>query len=367
MSELPLAWGPPPARGRTRAAPEDFFVEEVLGFAPDGSGAHLLLEVEKRGANTGWVASALARAAQVASRDVGYSGHKDRNAVTRQFYSLPAAAGAPAGGWARFEGEGFRVLTATPHGRKLRIGTHRANRFRLVIRDFDGDAGVIARRLGDLARGGVPNYFGPQRFGRGGANLRAARAWAAGGSPPRDRAARSFALSAARSQLFNAVLAKRVRDGVWNRLLPGDAAMLDGRRSWFRVTSVDETLRARCETLDLHPSGPLHGRGASPARDSAAAVEHEALAEEAALAGLLEAQGLVHERRGLRVPVRSLAWDLRADSIALEFELPRGAFATAVLHELLENAWDDSERGEDWNLARTESQPRRSARRASRM
>ena len=128
---------------------------------------------------------------------------------------------------------------------------------------FPENPEAIALRLRDIERGGVPNYFGPQRFGRDGANLRVARV-GEGGSPPRERAARSFALSAARSRLFNAVLARRVQDRSWDRLLPGDAAMLDGRRSWFRVTDVDETLQARCRALDLHPSGPLHGRGELP-------------------------------------------------------------------------------------------------------
>ena len=347
MDELPLAWGPPPARGRIRVAPEDFRVEELLGFAPDGAGAHLLLHVEKRGANSGWVAAVLARVAQVASRDVGASGHKDRDAVTRQYYSLPAAARAPAGGWAGFEGEGFRVLEATAHGRKLRTGSHRANRFRLVIREVAGDHDAIVQRLRQIAAGGVPNYFGPQRFGRGGANLRTARAWADGGSAPRERTARSFALSAARSWLYNAVLARRVQAGSWDRLLPGDAAILDGRRSWFCVSSVDETLRARCLALDLHPSGPLHGRGDSPVTVAVAELEQQTAAEEGALIGLLESQGLVHERRSLRVPVRSLSWRIEPGTVELEFELPRGAFATAVLHELLADAWDASERGEE--------------------
>jgi len=344
---LPLAWGPPPARGRIRAVPEDFRVEELLGFAPDGSGAHLLLHVEKRGANSGWVAAALARAAQVASRDVGLSGHKDRDAVTRQYYSLPASARAPVGGWTGFEGEGFRVLEAAPHGRKLRIGTHRANRFRIAIRDVFGDPDAITQRLRDIELGGVPNYFGPQRFGRDGANLRVARAWAEAGSSPRERAARSFALSAARSWLFNAVLARRVQDRSWDRLLPGDAAMLDGRRSWFRVTDVDETLQARCRTLDLHPSGPLHGRGELPVTGAAAEIEQQLAEQEAMLRGLLESQRLEHERRSLRVAVRSMSWRVEPCTIELAFELPRGAFATAVLHELLEDAWDPAERGED--------------------
>jgi tRNA pseudouridine13 synthase len=344
---LPLAWGPPPARGRIRAVPEDFHVEELLGFAPDGAGPHLLLEVEKRGANSGWVAAALASAGEVAARDVGMSGHKDRDAVTRQYYTVPASARPPAGGWAGFAGEGFRVLQATRHGRKLRTGTHRANRFRIVIRDAAGDAGPIVERLREIERGGVPNYFGPQRFGRDDANLTAARAWGSGGAAPRGRAARGFALSAARSRMFNTVLARRVRDGTWNRLVAGDAAMLDGSRSFFRVTTLDEPLLERCLVLDVHPSGPLHGRGALPVTGAVAETERDCAAQEPELAALLESQGLRHERRSLRVAVRSLAWRVEGATIELTFELPRGSFATAMLHELLEGAWSDGERAEE--------------------
>ena len=327
--------------------PEDFHVEELLGFAPDGAGPHLLLEVEKRGANSGWVAAALARAGEIPARDVGMSGHKDRDAVTRQHYTLPASARVPAGGWAGFAGDGFRVLQATPHGRKLRTGTHRANRFRIVIRDLEGEPGPTVDRLRVIERGGVPNYFGPQRFGRDDANLGAARAWASGAAAPRERAARSFALSAARSRMFNAVLARRVGDGTWNRLVAGDAAMLDGSRSFFRVTTLDEPLLGRCMALDVHPSGPLHGRGDLPVSGAVAETERACAAQEPELAGLLESQGLRHERRSLRVAVRSLAWRLADATIELTFELPRGAFATAVLHELLAGAWSDGERGEE--------------------
>jgi hypothetical protein len=123
-------------------------------------------------------------------------------------------------------------------------------------------------------------------------------------------------------------------------LLPGEAVMLDGRRSYFRATELDETLGARCAQMDVHPSGPLWGAGESPASGAAWAVEERALAQEAALCGLLAAQGLEQERRSLRLPVRALAWRTGNDGLTLEFELPRGAFATAVLHELLAGAWD---------------------------
>jgi len=337
---VPTAHGEPPVRGRLRSVPEDFVVDEVLGFEPDEAGSHVLLVVEKRGANTGWVAAQLARAARVAPRDVGWSGQKDRNAVTRQAFTLPWALQAPVENCLEYAGEGYRVLSATRHGRKLRPGSHRANRFALRVRSIEGDRDALAVRLQLIERCGVPDYFGPQRFGRDGGNLARARGWAATNDAPRDRNARSFALSAARSALFNAVLAERVRRGDWDRLLPGEAVMLDGRRSFFRAAEIDETLVARCSGLDVHPSGPLWGRGDSPAVGEARAVESAVAAAEPALCALLEAEGLEHERRALRLPVRALKWSLDEDVLSLDFELVRGAFATAVLHEIVCDAWD---------------------------
>lgn len=343
----PTAHGPPPVRGRLRAVPEDFVVHEVLGFDPDGAGGHVLLVVEKRGANTGWVASQLARMARVQVRDIGVSGQKDRNAVTTQAFTLPWPVHASVDACVAFGGEGWRVLSAARHGRKLRSGSHRANRFTLRVRDVEGDRDTLVARLETIRARGVPDYFGPQRFGRDGANLARARAWAMGGDAPRERSARGFALSAARSVLFNSVLAERVRRGDWNCLMPGEAVMLDGRRSFFRAGDIDATLRQRCETMDVHPSGPLWGRGDSAAQGEARAVEAGVTSTEPQLCALLEAQGLEHERRALRLPVRDLRWTLEEHGLTLEFELARGAFATAVLHEIVQDAWASPEGATD--------------------
>jgi tRNA pseudouridine13 synthase len=338
--DFPAAYGPPPLAGRIRVEPEDFCVAEVLGFDPDGSGGHVLLLVEKRGANTGWVAAELARAAGVASRDVGVSGQKDRQAVTRQFYSLPWPVAAPVEACLSFGAAGYRVLEAQRHGRKLRPGSHRANRFVIRIRDSSGDRADIEACLRLVGSAGVPNYFGPQRYGRGRGNLSRARDWAAGGEAPRERMQRGFALSTARSEIFNLVLAARVRRGDWNRLLPGEAVILDGRRSFFRADDIDEALVERCAAMDLHPSGPLWGRGPLETGAEALLVEESVAASEPGLRALLEAQGMEHERRSLRLPVRSLEWRFEDDSVYLSFELPRGTFATSVLHEVLQGAWD---------------------------
>ena len=193
----------------------------------------------------------------------------------------------------------------------------------------------------------MPNYFGPQRFGREAGNLTRARAWAQDGDAPRDRIQRGFALSAARSEIFNRVVDERVRRGDWNRLLPGEAVMLDGRRSFFAAPDIDALLDDRCRRMDVHPSGPMWGRGESPATGAAREVEDAVLGREPGLARLLESERLEHERRSLRLPVRSLRWTHEVGGLLLEFELPRGTFATAVLHELLRDAWSQDTGGED--------------------
>ncbi len=348
MNAVDCALGPPPATGRIRREPEDFFVEELLGFEPDGAGGHALLSVEKRGANSGWVAAQLAQHAGVAPRDVGFSGHKDRHALTRQAFSVPLPLQADVAGCTAWQGEGYTVLAAHRHSRKLRPGSHRANRFELRIVELRGERIAIETTLAAIRERGVPNYFGPQRFGRDGSNLRRAQEWAGGGTAPRDRSQKSFLLSAARSHVFNAVLAARVAAGHWDRLLPGEAVMLDGRRSFFIADEIDAALAARCVAQDVHPSGPLPGRGESPASGAARDFEDGVAAPHAGLVALLAQERMDHERRSLRLPVREFDWSFdNDDSLVLRFVLPRGTFATAVLHEVLADAWDAGEGGED--------------------
>lgn len=340
----PCAFGAPPATGRIRSQPEDFYVEEILGFEVEDAGNHALLVVEKRGANTGWVAAQLARHAGVNVRDVGFSGHKDRHAVTRQAYTLPLPVSADVAACLEWRGEGYAVITASRYGRKLRPGSHRANRFVLRVREMVGERAAIESCLRRIRDEGVPNYFGPQRFGREGANLVRGRDWAAGGPAPRDRSQRGFQLSAVRSYLFNQVLAARVVGGDWQRLLPGEAVMLDGRRSFFAAPEIDAVLIERCRIMDVHPSGPLPGRGESPATGLALEVEQSTLAGEGALIEWLAGERVDHERRALRLPVREFEWSFENDAeLRLRFVLPRGTFATAVLHELLRDTWDAGE------------------------
>lgn len=333
----PCAHGGPAGHARLRAAPEDFMVREWLGFEADGEGEHFLLTVRKRGANTLWVAKQLARMAKVHPRDVGFAGLKDREAVAEQSFTVPARSAIGAD-WTGIAGEGFEVLAASRHRRKLKRGALRGNDFELVLRDFSGDHGVLEQRLAAVAAKGAPNYFGPQRFGRSGHNLQVAVEWFSGAAAPADRIQRGFALSAARSAIFNAVLAQRVTDGTWDRLQPGDIVNLNGSGSIFPLDTVDDVLNERCRQLDIHPTGPMWA-GASTAGAAIEAFEQGIAERYPVLSTGLSRAGLEGERRALRMQVSDLVWSFSGNDVELRFRLPRGCFATAVLHELIDNAF----------------------------
>jgi tRNA pseudouridine13 synthase len=329
----PRAHGAPLPPVELKAHPEDFYVEEQLSFEPSDSGAHWLLRVEKRTANTRWVAAEIGRLAGVPGGDVGYAGLKDRHAVAVQWFSVPKLA-TTAESWLHVRTPEFKVLEARANSRKLRRGALSGNRFRIRLRNVTWSREQLELKLDALRAHGAPNYFGAQRFGREGYNLDRVAVWLQTGAAPRGRAERSFALSAARSLLFNAVLARRVEAGDWSQLAAGDLANLDGSGSHFSVAAVDDELRRRLNMFDIHPSGPLWGRGCPASQGQA--LEHElAVSREfAAVADLLAAQGLSQERRALRCAVRELSSERDASTLTLSFSLARGQFATAVLREL---------------------------------
>jgi tRNA pseudouridine13 synthase len=331
----PYAHGVPLAQAQVRLEPEDFLVEEELGFAPAGSGAHVLLKVRKVNANTQWVARELARLARCRPAEVGYAGLKDRRAVALQWFSLPRPR-TPLD-WCAVRTADFAVLEAHPHTRKLPRGALSVNRFAIRLRAPAGGAALaatLAPRLTVIGARGVPNYFGPQRFGREGANL-ARRAAELGSLHPQER---GFVLSAARSVIFNAVLATRVAAGSWERLLAGDLANLDGRGSFFAVEAVDATLARRAEQLEIHPTGPLWGRGPLEGAGAVAELEAQVGARFAAECAACEAAGMRQERRSLRLAVHELRVAEEPAALVLHFRLGRGSFATAVLRELIEFA-----------------------------
>ncbi len=315
-------------------------VEEVLDFKPEGEGEHLWLWLEKRELNTVELTKRLARNFEIALRDVGFSGLKDRSAVTRQWVSLwlPGKA-TPDDLEARVADAGALLLKSDRHPRKLKRGVHRGNRFRLRIALDAFDAArrdALTRRWQQLVEQGVPNYFGPQRFGWGGANIVRARQLFARGWRKRDDK-QGLMLSAARSFLFNEILAVRIRCGSWNEACEGDVFNLEGTMSRFMPEGIDEALRSRVAQLDIHPTGALWGVGTLDSQNEIAELEQAVAALHHDIAVGLESAGLRQERRALRIRLAEPQLDCDDDGAWLTFTLGRGAFATAVLRELIDH------------------------------
>lgn len=337
VAEFAYVSSAPDGVGRLRVAPADFQVEEICDVELSGEGEHVWLWIEKTGLTTPQAVELLAAAISVPARDIGYSGLKDRHAITCQWFSLSWPIKQELPRWP--SGDGLRVLDVRRHGRKLRRGTHRANRFAITIRDIvDLDEADFEARVAQVRRDGVPNYFGPQRFGHGGRNIELSRALFSGRRLSRGR--RSFALSAARSLLFNAVLDARLRAGAWPDPLPGEVFMLAGSRSVFAAADTDESwdsLLERAAHGDIQPTGPMPGRsrgaGIQPT-DVAGDIENGVLAQFAEFRDGLERFGVDAERRALRLPVTDLTASTEGADVRLVFTLPAGAFATSVLREL---------------------------------
>jgi tRNA pseudouridine13 synthase len=339
MTELqllgPTAYGDALGSAVLKATAEDFQVDEVLDIPLSGDGEHLWLWVEKRGLNTEEAARRLARAAGVQLRTVSYAGLKDRQALTRQWFSiqLPGKADPDL---SAAQDDTLRILSSGRHRRKLQRGAHAANGFTLRLTRLNADPQALNERLESIRQHGIPNYFGAQRFGHEGGNLGEARDYASRQALPEQRAVRSRLLSTARSYLFNRVLAVRVTDGSWQRAQVGDLLAFTDSRSFFPAGEA-ECSDPRLAILDLHPTGPQWGAGPSPAAGATAELENRIGNEESVLRDWLVRAGMEHERRILRLPIDRLTWHYpEPDILQLEFVLPPGCFATVLVRELVD-------------------------------
>jgi tRNA pseudouridine13 synthase len=295
---FPRAWNLKLASGVIKQDPDDFYVEELMSPELLDKGEHVWLLVEKTGQNTEYVAEKIAAFANVKLMDVGYSGLKDRWATTRQWFSV-YLGNKPEPPWHDWSCEGVSVLKFGRQQKKLRRGEHRGNKFVIRLRHFKASEDTLVG-LQKIRSEGFPNYFGPQRFGTNAANLtRGLRFF--NGDIKASRSQRAFYLSAARSYLFNLNLARAIRDGRWISDNKGGPLYGDEIQG---VSQLDETERS---ILDTQPE----------------------------FAAAIHKNRLKLERRPYVIVPEELTWQLENDELLLEFILPSGCFATALLAELV--------------------------------
>ncbi len=332
--ELPYLHDGPLGWAGFKTVPEDFVVEEVLGFEPSGVGEHCLVWVEKRDMDSNVAAARLADAVGLRRRLVSHCGLKDRQAVTRQWFSLHLP-GKPSPSAKDLESEGLRVLNVTRNTRKLQRGIHKGNRFLIRLRNPDFDLAAAEERWSHIVRLGAPNYFGQQRFGIEGRNVDKAIAMFRGEFRSGDRLLRGLLLSSVRSHLFNAVVAERLKLGTWNKVLPGEVYGFSDNGTILLLCNQrgDEAERFAQGRLEL--TAPLWGLGDLHTADEVAELERSVICRFPEHAAGLETAGLRQQRRVMRLrPVKAHFTVLEGD-ILLSFELPRGAYATTLLRELV--------------------------------
>ena len=325
----------PTLSGKIRTDFSDFKVDEKFSFEFTGEGEHALVHIKKTNTNTDWLCRQIADLANLKKVDVSYAGLKDRQAVTTQWFSvwLP---GKDDPDWSQLNSENIEVLESLRHNRKLRRGSLRGNQFTLIVRDVEGDASDLEQRMNIIKEYGVPNYFGDQRFGIDGRNLDKAKIMF-GGKREKDRFKRSIYLSAARSAMFNDVLSQRVEMNKWADAISGDVMLLDNSHSYFLATDIDEIIVQRLREHDIHPSGPLWGRGELLSKGSVAELESKLSSKFNVFNVGLKNARLDQERRSLRLSVKNLEWryDEKNKLLNLSFFLPAGGYATSVLREIV--------------------------------
>lgn len=331
---LPRLLGEPLGRCLFKSVPEDFVVEEILGFEPSGEGEHCLVWVEKRDLDSNTAAARLADAMGIRHRLVSHCGLKDRQAVTRQWFSIHIP-GQPSPEPEMLESEGLRVLRITRNTRKLRRGIHLGNRFIIRLRNPNFPAEAAKSRWQQIVERGVPNYFGSQRFGNEGRNVEKAIAMFNGKFRTGDRLLRGILVSAARSHIFNAVVAARMESGTWETPLAGEVYGFadNGTILLPEKHRGDEPERFAKGIVEL--TAPLWGCGELQSVEEVRSLEQTIAANFPEITVGLEEAGLRQERRVMRLrPVNPHLTALADGDLEISFDLPKGAYATTLLSEL---------------------------------
>lgn len=330
LDELNFAYGAPQASGRIKQTPDDFCVEENLGFELTGEGEHLFLLIEKKLLNTEEMVKIIGHTLGVPLKLISYAGLKDKNAKTIQWFSVHLP-GLNNPNLDALDTENHRVLKAIRHNKKLKIGALKENHFSIKVHQFNYDEQALLSRVKKIAAHGVPNYYGPQRFGNNGNNLVHAKHLLLENKTIKNRHLRGIYYSAARSFLFNQIVDLRVKEMNWNAPVNGDLMMLAGSHSVFHAEVIDDEILKRVDEKDIFPAAVLWGKGKERLTERALGIQEQALKLWQEWCQALEAHDLLKSYRSMVL----LPEKLEFKNNTFTFTLPAGAFATTVLRELL--------------------------------
>ena len=332
LSSLPFIADPLPGiGGAIKATPGHFVVEEILPYAACGEGEHVYITFRRAGWNTADAARIMQKHLGLTPSDVGWGGRKDKMAVVVQTLSFRCGVNHPLADVEKTLADlPFEILAIDRHRNKIKTGHVAANRFTVVVSNPEPDALPRALAIADrLKQTGVPNFYGPQRFGYGLQNIHRGFALFSAGKKGRKD---TFMVSVVQSALFNIWLKQRMQAGDYRRLLSGDVVKKTDTGGMFTVDDL-AIEDPRFTAGEIVYTGPIFGFKMKPANHAAGEKE----------AALLRQFSLAPEdfrqfrspgsRREAILNLTDLELAEVDDGLRLTFTLPSGAYATTVLRE----------------------------------
>ncbi|MGD2200135.1 MAG: tRNA pseudouridine(13) synthase TruD [Candidatus Bathyarchaeota archaeon] len=330
----------PGVGGQIRSSPEHFIVEEIPVFEPEGEGSHLFVNVTKVGYTTRGISRKLASLFGLGMKDIGYAGLKDKISRSTQTFSIPLDnLDEGIAGITDMIREHLPVTVnwAKPHRRKLRAGQLLGNRFTITITALDiplGEAIHSAIAIAEELSGtGLPNYYGPQRVGEEGENLRRGYEIIKGRQNLSNRWLRRFLVSSYLSHLCNCYLTHRVKSGAFDKLLAGDIAKKHDTGGMFVVEDLERE-QTRYEAKEISFTAPIYGPRMWEAKGPSGELEREIFNGAGISLDELRRLGVRGSRRLGRI-LLDLDVSSAIGGLRLKFRLPKGAYATTVLREIM--------------------------------
>ena len=305
---------------------DDFIVtEDPIRFTNKGN--FIILKIEKERLGTWDLIDSLARNLNIYDNEIGYAGLKDKNATTTQYISIPRKYAKDI---KKFKHPKIKILDTFLHSTKLNIGDLLGNSFEINLHEVEAcDVGIIEKRLHEIAKVGMPNFFGYQRFGKDiKENLEKANKIIYGDLKIRDRKLEKMLISIYQSDLFNKWLAKRVEISDEKfKLLDGDVmnSLIDSKQ--FTPNKINEMIIKDFEDKKIVPTGLLCGRDVFRARGEAQEIEKEFDDT------YIQEKGL--RRDAIVFPKEIFVnYDVKEKKCKLKFKLPKASYATVLVENI---------------------------------
>jgi tRNA pseudouridine13 synthase len=318
--------------GRIKERPEDFIVEELPLYEPADEGNFSFLLLEKANLSTLDFVALIRKHLNLRDEEVGLAGWKDKRAITRQWVSIPRDK-VTERGLEQLAGDGIQTVEQRYHSHKLRTGHLRGNRFSILLRQVISEAENRAQAIiQQLQTRGLPNFYGPQRFGAAGDNPEKGLALLLGQYHLRSVRKRKLLVSSYSSLLFNLTLKNRMEQDFFTKLLSGDIAKKHDTGGIFLVSDPEKE-QPRADRLEISATGPIWGKKMKRADGAAAALEEKILSSQRLTPDVFRKQP--GSRRSLRIALKEVNVCQEKEGLHLEFFLPKGSYATVLLDEIM--------------------------------